>query len=125
MIFVQKVKISFLSRRCFTLCITIEVDPRIANLYKMAQQLLLQEIQRKGGWRMEKSVCIVFHMTRRSRVCGRNGMCVLQHEKQVLACWQTHSDYGPWNSVCVCVCVCLCVCVRTCVRACVHACVRV
>ena len=54
MIFLQKVRISFLSRRRFTLCITMEVDPRIANLYKMAQQLLLQEIQGKGRWRMEK-----------------------------------------------------------------------
>ncbi len=79
--FVQKVQIRFLSRPFFTLCITMEVEPKIAKLYKMAQQLLLQELQRKGGWRMKKkSVFIVFHMTRRSRVCGRKVMCILQHE---------------------------------------------
>ena len=52
--FVKKVKIKFLSRRCFTLCIRMDVEPRIAKLYKMAQQLLWQELHRKGGWRMEK-----------------------------------------------------------------------
>jgi len=54
MIFVQKVKIRLLSRRCFTLCISMEVEPRIARLYKMAQQLLLPELQKKVGWRAEK-----------------------------------------------------------------------
>ena len=43
----------------------------------------------------EKGVCIVFHLTRRSRVCGRNDLCILQHEQQVVTCCQTHSDYGP------------------------------
>jgi len=56
--FVQKVKIRFLSRPFFTLCITMDVEPKIAKLYKMAQQLLLQELQRKGGWRMKKKKCL-------------------------------------------------------------------
>ena len=73
----------------------MEVEPRIAKLYKMAQQLLWEELQRNDArWSMEKGVCVVFHMIGRSRVCGRNEMCILQHE-QVIACCHTHYDYGP------------------------------
>ena len=47
----------------------------------------------------EKSLCVVFWLTRRSRVRGKKHVLghpnLLGHEQQVIACCQTHSDYGP------------------------------
>ena len=52
----------FLSRRCFTLCITMEVEPRIVKQYTVADAKITGE---------RKSLCIVVWFTRRSRVRGR------------------------------------------------------
>ena len=56
----------FLSRRCFTLCITMEVEPRIAKLYKWHNSCFCKNYRGKvdGGW--IKSVCIVFQVSRTS-----------------------------------------------------------
>ena len=49
----------FLSRRCFTLCITMEVEPRIAKQYK-CHHCCSWKITRESGWRVEKSVFVSF-----------------------------------------------------------------
>ena len=56
----------FLSRRCFTLCITVE--PRIAKQYKRQYCCSCKNYRGKGMEGGKKSVCIVFWLTRRSRV---------------------------------------------------------
>ena len=48
----------------------------------------------------KKCLCVVFWLTRRSRVRRKNfffwgGGGILQHEQQVIAHFQTHCDYGP------------------------------
>ena len=63
----------------------------------MPPLLQLQKIagQGDGVWK-KKCLCVVFWLTRRSRVRGKNAFWgILQHEQQVIACCQTHSDYGP------------------------------
>ena len=61
----------FLSRRCFTLCITLEAEPRIAKQYKCHHCCSYKNYRGKG---MEggnkKCLCVVFWLTRRSRVTG-------------------------------------------------------
>ena len=49
----------FLSRRCFTLCITVEVEPRIAKQYK-CHHCCSCKITVERGWRVEKSVFASF-----------------------------------------------------------------
>ena len=59
----------FLSRRCFTLCITVEVVPRIAMQYKCQHCCSCKNYRGKG---MEgggkKCLCVVFWLTKRSRI---------------------------------------------------------
>ena len=44
----------------------------------------------------KKCLYIVFWLTRRSRVRGKNMFfAIVQHEQQLIACFQTHFDYGP------------------------------
>ena len=49
------------------------------------------------GWRVKiKWLCIVFWLTRRSRVRRKNAFWgILKHEQQVIAYFQTHYDYRP------------------------------
>ena len=72
MIFVQKVKIRLLSRRCFRLYNKGKLNLELRGCTKWHNSCFCENYRGKldGGWK--KSVCIVFHMTRRSRVCGRN-----------------------------------------------------
>ena len=49
----------FLSRHCFTLCITMEVEPRIAKQYK-CQSVAVAKITVERGWRVKKSVFVSF-----------------------------------------------------------------
>ena len=60
----------FLSRCCFTLCITMEVEPRIAKQYKCHHCCRCKKYR---GKRMEGGgcLCINFWLTRRSRVHGK------------------------------------------------------
>ena len=68
----------FLSRRYFTLCITMHIEA-----VQMPPLLQLQKLPGKGDRGWEKSVFVSFFwLTRRSRVCGKK--CVLGH-----------SDYRP------------------------------
>ena len=46
----------FLSRHCFTMCITMEFEPRIVKQYTVA----LAKITGERGWRVEKSVVVSF-----------------------------------------------------------------
>ena len=86
----------FLSRRCFTLCVTMEVEPRTAMQYKCQHCCSCKNYRGKGMEGGKKCLCVVFWLTRRSRVRGKNAFWgILQHEHQVIACCQTHSDYGP------------------------------
>ena len=58
----------FLSRRCFTLCITMVVESRIVKQYTT---VAVAKITVERGWRVEKKcLCIVFWLTRRLRVHG-------------------------------------------------------
>ena len=87
----------FLSRRCFTLCITMEVEPRIAKQYKCRQCCSCKNYRGKG---MEGGTKVSLHcflwLTRRSWVHGKNMFWgILQHEQQVIACCQIYSDYRP------------------------------
>ena len=64
----------FLSRRCFTLCITMEVEPRIAKQYK-CHHCCSWKITRESGWRVEKSVFVSFFwLTRRLRFRGKKSV---------------------------------------------------
>ena len=62
----------FLSRRCFTLCIAVEVEPRIAKQYKCQYCCSCKYYCRKGVEGGKRCLCIVFWLTRRSRVRGKN-----------------------------------------------------
>ena len=63
----------FLSRRCFTLCITMEVEPRTAKQYKFHHCCSCKNYQGKGMEGGKKSVCITFWLTQTfSQVCGKN-----------------------------------------------------
>ena len=69
----------FLSRpRCFTLCITVEVEPRIAKQYKCQYCCSCKNYRWKGmeGGK-KKCLCVVLGLTRRSQV--RRKKCVLGH----------------------------------------------
>ena len=62
----------FLSRRCFMLCITMEVEPRIAKRCKCHHCCSWKKYWGKGmdGWK-KVSLCLFFWLTRRSRVRGK------------------------------------------------------
>ena len=66
----------FLCRRCFTLCVTMEVEPRIAKRYKCHHCCSCKNYRRKV-MEGKDCLCVVFWLTRRSRVCGNK--CVLGH----------------------------------------------
>ena len=68
----------FLSRRCFTLCITMEDEPRIAKQYKMPPLLQLQKLPGKGdgGW-TKKCLCVVFLADQ--KIASSWKRCVLGH----------------------------------------------
>ena len=67
----------FLSRHCFTLCITMEVQPRIAKQYKCHHCCSCKNYLGKGMEGGKRCLCVVFWLTRRSRVRGKK--CVLGH----------------------------------------------
>ena len=65
----------FLSRRCFTLCITMDAEPRIAKQYKCHHCRNCKKNTGKRGKRVEKKcLCVVFWLTRRSRVRGKKSV---------------------------------------------------
>ena len=69
----------FLSRRCFTLCITMEVEHRTAKQYKCHHCCSCKNYRGNGmeGGEKKKCLCVVFWLTRRSSF--RGGKCVLGH----------------------------------------------
>ena len=81
----------FLSRRCFTLCITMEAEPRIAKQYKCHHCCSYKNYRGKGmeGGKKEVFLCR-FWAEQKVASWG-----ILLHEQQAIACCQTHSDYGP------------------------------
>ena len=87
----------FLNRRCFTLCITMEVEPRIAKQYKCHHCCSCKNYRGKGMEGGKKGGFASFlWLTRRSRFHEKNAFWgILQYEQHVIACCQTHSDYGP------------------------------
>ena len=58
----------FVSRRCFMLCITVEVEPRIAKQYKCHHWCSCKNYRGKGMEGGKKCLCVVLGLTRRSRV---------------------------------------------------------
>ena len=62
----------FLSRRCFTLCITVEAEPRIAKQYKCQYCCSCKNYCGKGMEGGKKSLCVDFWLNRRSRVRRKN-----------------------------------------------------
>ena len=59
----------FLSRRCFTLCLTTEVEPRIAKQYKCQHCCSRKNYWGKGMEGGKKCLCVVFWLTRRWKKC--------------------------------------------------------
>ena len=81
-------------RRYFTLCITVEIEPRIAKQYKSLYCCSCKNYRGKGMEGGKKCLCVVFWLTRRSRVRRKNAFWgILKHEQQVIAHFQTHYDY--------------------------------
>ena len=86
----------FLSRRCFMLCITMEVEPRTAKQYKCCCCCVLQKYRGRvmeDGNKMSalffgRPDCNCMHFL-------KSFFGILQHEQQVLACCQRPSDYRP------------------------------
>ena len=64
----------FLSGRCYTLCITMEVQPRIAKQYKCHHCCSCKNYREKGMNGGKKCLCIIFWLTRRSWVCGKKSV---------------------------------------------------
>ena len=62
----------FLNRHCFMLCITVEVEPRIAKLYKCQYCCSCKNYCRKGIEGGKKCLCVIFWLTRRLRVHRKN-----------------------------------------------------
>ena len=87
----------FLSRHCFMLCITTEVEPKIAKQYKCHHCCSCKNYQGKGmKGKKKKCLGVIFWLTRRLRFRGKNVFWgILQHKQQVIVCCQTHFDYGP------------------------------
>ena len=69
----------FLSRRCFTLCIILEVEPRIAKQYKCHHCCSCKNYRVKGMEGGKKCLCVVFWLTRRSRVRGKKKLFVASY----------------------------------------------
>ena len=65
----------FLSRCCFTLCITMEVEPRIMKQYK-CHHCCVYKNYRETMTEDEKNnnVWVIFQLTRRSWRCGKNDL---------------------------------------------------
>ena len=53
----------FLSRCCFTLCITVEVEPRIAKQYKCCHCCSCKNNWGKGMEGGKKCLCVIFWLT--------------------------------------------------------------
>ena len=87
----------FLSRRCFTLCITMEVEPRVAKRYKCHHCYICKNCRGKeieGGNKMYLRRFLADQKI--VSLCGKK--CVLGHpiaRATSYSCCQTHSDYGP------------------------------
>jgi len=62
----------FLSRHCFTLCITVEVEPRIVKQYKCQYFCSCKNYCGKGMERGKKCLCVIFWLIRRLRVHRKN-----------------------------------------------------
>ena len=92
----REVAASLLSRRCFTLCITMEVEPRIAKQYKCHHCCSCKNYRGKGMEGGNFCVFASFFLADQKIASSAWKKCVLrQHEQQVTAGCQTHSDYGP------------------------------
>ena len=61
----------FLSRHCFVLCITMEVEPRIVKQYTCHHCCRCKNYQGKGMEGGKKCLCVVFWPTRWLRVCEK------------------------------------------------------
>ena len=74
------------------LCITMEVEPRIAKQY-CHHCCSCKNYWGKG---MEGGKRVSLHrFLADKKIASSWKKCVLGHEQQVIACCQTHSDYGP------------------------------
>ena len=71
-----------------------------------AKTVEVAKVTVERGWRVKiKCLCVVFWLTRRSRVRRRKNRRkkekkkafggILKHEQQVIVYFQTHYDYGP------------------------------
>ena len=68
----------FLSRRCFMLCITMEVEPRIAKQYKCHRCYSCKNYHGERGWKVEKKcLCIVFLADQNIAISWKK--CILGH----------------------------------------------
>ena len=73
--------VRFLSRRCFTLCITMEAEPRIAKQYKFHHRCSYKNYRGKG-YRVEKkkvSLCLSSFFFADQKIASSWNKCVLGH----------------------------------------------
>ena len=88
----------FLSRHCFTLCITVEVEPRTVKQYKCHHCCICKNYQGKGMESGKKVSlhCFLADFLADPKFVSLWKKCILRHPiAQVIACCQTHSDYRP------------------------------
>ena len=83
----------FLSRCCFMLCITVEVDPRITKQDKCHLCCSCKNYQGKGmeGW---KKVSL-HHFLADQKIVSSWKKCILRHPTAQATSCLTHSNYGP------------------------------
>ena len=89
----------FLSRRCFTLCITVEVEPRTAKQYKCHRCCSCKNYRGKGmeGGQKKVSLCR-FLADQKIAISWKK--CVLGHPiARATSYCQTHSDCGASENV--------------------------
>ena len=67
----------FLSRLCFTLCITMEVEPRIAKQYKCHHCCSCKNYWGKGLESGKKVFCFCFLFLADQKIVSSRGKCIL------------------------------------------------
>ena len=67
----------FLSRRCFTLCITVEVEPRIVKQYKCYHCCSCKNYQGKGMEGGKKVSCVIFLADQKITISWKK--CIVGH----------------------------------------------
>ena len=71
----------------------VSVSLVLTKQYKCHHCCSCKNYQGKGMDGGKKCLCVISLVDQ--KIASLWGKCVLGHEQQVIACCQTHSDYGP------------------------------